>query len=84
MPCLTAIRVSAHYLHFFMDGGCGAWEFGAVPRNLRMEYRRTIYQVMNREDRREDLFGDNQDRPCFLATLGLACEKNAGRRTPVA
>jgi len=29
--------VSHHFLHVFIDRSSGGWEFGAVPRKLRME-----------------------------------------------
>jgi REP element-mobilizing transposase RayT len=46
-----------------------------VPRKLRLEYRGAIYHVMNRGDRREDIFRDDKDRQCLLFTLGQACQK---------
>lgn len=46
-----------------------------VPRKLRVQYPGAIYHVMNRGDRREDIFYDDQDRRRFLQTLGQACEK---------
>ena len=46
-----------------------------MPRKLRLEYARAIYHVMNRGDRREDIFVDDRDRRRFLATPGEACEK---------
>jgi len=46
-----------------------------MPRKLRLEYEGAIYHVMNRGDRREDIFVDDRDRRRFLATLGEACEK---------
>jgi len=46
-----------------------------VPRKLRMEYAGAIYHVINRGDRREDIFRDQEDRQCFLSTLGEACQK---------
>jgi hypothetical protein len=54
--------VSPHLLHFFIDGIRGGRRFCAVPRELRLEYRRAFYHVMNHEDRREDTFRDDQDR----------------------
>jgi len=44
-----------------------------------MEYRGAIYHVMNRGDRREDIFRDDQDRRIFLSTLGEACQKTRWR-----
>jgi putative transposase len=46
-----------------------------VPRKLRIEYPGAMYHVMNRGDRREDIFQDDEDRKRFLATLGEACRK---------
>jgi len=47
-----------------------------VPRQLRVEYEGAIYHVMNRGDRREPIFLDDQDREKFLETLSQACEKS--------
>ncbi|MCU0786375.1 MAG: hypothetical protein MUF81_20485 [Verrucomicrobia bacterium] len=44
-----------------------------MARKLRVEYEGAIYHVMNRGDRREAIFLDDEDRQCFLATLGQAC-----------
>jgi putative transposase len=60
---------------FSLDGGRLGGETGAMPRKLRMEYRGAIYHVMNRGDRREDIFLDGEDRQRFLCTLGEACQK---------
>jgi REP element-mobilizing transposase RayT len=46
-----------------------------VPRKLRIQYPGAIYHVMNRGDRREKIFADDQDRERFLKTLGETCEK---------
>jgi len=46
-----------------------------MARKLRMEYAGAIYHVMNRGDRREEIFRDNEDRQRFLATLGETCAK---------
>ena len=46
-----------------------------MPRKLRMEYEGAIYHVMNRGNRREDIFRDDPDRERFLATLAEACGK---------
>jgi REP element-mobilizing transposase RayT len=40
-----------------------------------MQYPGAIYHVMNRGDRREDIYVDDKDRTTFLDTLGQACEK---------
>jgi putative transposase len=46
-----------------------------VARKLRVEYAGAIYHVMNRGDRREPIFTDDEDRRRFLVTLGEACAK---------
>jgi len=46
-----------------------------MARKLRVEYAGAIYHVMNRGDRREAIFDDDQDRERFLGTLGEACVK---------
>jgi REP element-mobilizing transposase RayT len=46
-----------------------------MPRKLRVEYEGAIYHVINRGDRREPIFVDDEDRELFLETLGQACAK---------
>jgi REP element-mobilizing transposase RayT len=46
-----------------------------MPRKLRIEYPGAVYHVMNRGDRREDIFRDDADRNRFLQTLGETCAK---------
>ena len=46
-----------------------------MARKLRIQYPGAIYHVMNRGDRREPIFADDQDRQRLLATLGEACAK---------
>jgi len=46
-----------------------------MPRQLRIEYEGAIYHLMNRGDRREDIFYSDKDRELFLKTLGEACER---------
>jgi putative transposase len=46
-----------------------------MARKLRLEYPGAIYHVMNRGDRREPIFKDDEDRRRFLVTLGEACVK---------
>jgi REP element-mobilizing transposase RayT len=46
-----------------------------MARKLRLEYAGAIYHVMNRGDRREPIFKDDEDRQRFLTTLGEACAK---------
>jgi putative transposase len=48
-----------------------------MPRKLRLEYPGAIYHVVNRGDRREDIFKDDLDRQKFLSTLEEACQKTA-------
>jgi putative transposase len=49
--------------------------FWGMARKLRVEYPGAIYHVMNRGDRREAIFKDDQDRERFLETLGETCAK---------
>jgi REP element-mobilizing transposase RayT len=46
-----------------------------MPRAMRVEYPGAIYHVMDRGDRREDIFVDDVDRQDFLKTLAEACQK---------
>ncbi|MBU6402843.1 MAG: transposase [Verrucomicrobia bacterium] len=46
-----------------------------MPRQLRIEYQGAIYHVMNRGDRREPIFGDDEDRNVLLTTLAETCAK---------
>ena len=46
-----------------------------MPRKLRVEYPGAIYHLMNRGDRREAIFRDDEDRKLFLTTLGECCGK---------
>jgi putative transposase len=46
-----------------------------MPRPLRVQFPGAIYHLMNRGDRREPIFRDDQDHRCFLDTLGETCEK---------
>ena len=47
----------------------------AVPRKVRIQYPGAIYHVLNRGDRREAIFRDDEDRQQMLTTLGEACRK---------
>jgi hypothetical protein len=40
-----------------------------MPRPLRIEFAGAIYHLMNRGDRREAVFLDDEDRKTFLRTL---------------
>jgi REP element-mobilizing transposase RayT len=46
-----------------------------MARKLRVEYEGAVYHVMNRGDRRELIFLDDEDRQRFLTTLNEACTK---------
>ena len=46
-----------------------------MARKLRVQYPGAIYHVMNRGDRREPIFKDDEDRRRFLETLGEVCAK---------
>jgi len=46
-----------------------------MARKLRVQYPGAIYHLMNRGDRREAIFNDDNDRRLFLSTLQEACEK---------
>ncbi len=46
-----------------------------MARKLRLEFPEAIYHVLNRGDRREAIFRNDQDRQQFLTTLGEACAK---------
>jgi REP element-mobilizing transposase RayT len=50
-----------------------------MARKLRVEYPGAIYHVMNRGDRREPIFRDDEDRGRFLTALGEACGKTGWR-----
>ena len=47
-----------------------------MARKLRVEYPGAIYHLMNRGDRRERIFKDDEDRQRFVATLGEACARS--------
>jgi putative transposase len=46
-----------------------------MARKLRVEYPGAIYHVLNRGDRREPIFRDEEDRHLFLGTLAEVCKK---------
>ena len=46
-----------------------------MPRQPRIEYPGAVYHVMNRGDRRENIFVDDVDRQDFVKTLAEACAK---------
>jgi hypothetical protein len=54
-----------------------------MARKLRLEFAGAIYHVLNRGDRREDIFEDDRDRERFLTTLAEACVKTRCRCMPI-
>jgi putative transposase len=46
-----------------------------MARKMRIQYLGAIYHVMNRGDRREAIFEDDEDRERLLQTLTQACQK---------
>jgi REP element-mobilizing transposase RayT len=46
-----------------------------MARKVRIQYPGASYPVMNRGDRREAIFEDDEDRERLLQTLTQACEK---------
>jgi Transposase IS200 like len=46
-----------------------------MARKLRIQYPGALYHVMNRGDRREAIFADDEDRERLLQTLTEACTK---------
>src|SRR6266545_970065 len=46
-----------------------------MARKLRIQYPGAVYHVMNRGERRESIFHDNDDRQRFIETLGEVCGK---------
>ena len=46
-----------------------------MARKVRVEYPGAIYHVINRGDRREEIFREDPDRERFLTTLGETCAK---------
>jgi REP-associated tyrosine transposase len=46
-----------------------------MARKVRIQYPGALYHVMNRGDRREAIFEDDEDRHRLLETLSEACEQ---------
>lgn len=42
-----------------------------MPRPIRVQYPGAIYHVMNRGDRREDIYLDDVDRQQFVTALAV-------------
>ncbi len=50
-----------------------------MPRKARVEFPGAVYHVLDRGDRQEAIFRDDQDREEFLRTLGQATERTGWR-----
>lgn len=46
-----------------------------MARRPRIEYEGAVYHVINRGDRKNDIYRDDRDREIFLDTLSEACER---------
>lgn len=46
-----------------------------MARKGRVEFAGAVYHVLDRGDRREAIFGDDEDRQTFLRTLGEVCRR---------
>jgi REP element-mobilizing transposase RayT len=62
-------------VEYCLDAQAPAESIGGMARKLRVQYPGAIYHVMNRGNRREPIFKDDQDRERFLETLGETCDK---------
>ena len=47
-----------------------------MSRPLRLELPGGLYHVTSRGDRREDIYLDDDDRACWLATLAQVCQRH--------
>jgi hypothetical protein len=56
-----------------IDRGFG--KNASMPRKLRIQYPGAMYHVMNRGDRRENIFWDKPDREVFISSLSEACRQ---------
>lgn len=50
-----------------------------MPRKARVEFAGAVYHLMDRGDRQEAIFRDDDDRERFLVTLGQACDRTGWR-----
>jgi putative transposase len=50
-----------------------------MARKARVEFEGAVYHVLDRGDRREAIFRDDEDRRRFLKTLGEACARTGWR-----
>ncbi len=46
-----------------------------MPRKPRIEYAGAVYHVLNRGDRREAIFREEEDHTVFLNTLAQSCQR---------
>ena len=46
-----------------------------MPRHVRLEYEGALYHAMCRENRREDIFADEEIREMFISTLAQSVER---------
>lgn len=60
--------VSSHECEFVSTG-----QPSRMARKYRIQYEGAAYHIMNRGDRREPIFRDDQDRTVFRETLGASC-----------
>ena len=49
-----------------------------MPIMLRVEYEGAVYHVMDRGDRLEAIYHDDEDRELFLKTPGQAAKRTGG------
>ena len=49
-----------------------------MPRNARIEFPGAVYHVLDRGDRREAIFVDEEDRDIFLRTVEEVCRRAPG------
>jgi putative transposase len=47
-----------------------------MARRLGIQYEGAIYHVMNRDDRREEIFRDDLNRKRFFQALEAVCRKS--------
>ena len=50
-----------------------------MPRKTRIQFPGAVYHVLDRGDRREEIFRSDADRELFLRTLGEACDRTGWR-----
>lgn len=55
----------------------------SMARRLRVEYPGAVYHLMNRGDRREPIFKDDDDRELFLQTFTEASTETNWKRERV-